>query len=1189
MRIKRLELNGFKSFPEKTVIPFPKGISGVVGPNGCGKSNIVDAIKWVMGEQSPRQLRGKGMEDVIFSGSNGKSSVGMAEVSLVLENDNGTLPPELAEFSEVVITRRLFRDGESEYAINNHSCRLKDITHLFMDTGIGSRTYAVIEQGRVGAIIDSKPEDRRHWIEEAAGISKYKHRKHETLRKLELTQQNLLRVGDVIAEVKRQMNSLYRQAKKAERYKEARQELKQVELTLTARDYREVLESTKSLEGELVKNRQASQSLRAESLEVEQGLNTLGVRLEEIENELRNNQEHYYQQKSARDRQELLQNQTRQEQVQLEGETRDLEKELTEIGVWLEAAEQEASGLRRELETYTERLAQEEQRVVSQQDAVAALKKETQQVQEEVEINKDRLLTQLNEQTRVRNQLLGLVQLREDRRQRLTRQAEEKSQLTERIRHLKSLSVEAGQTLAGQQQLREELHTALETRQLWKKEQETLRQGMTAELLSLEKSLHEDRVQRTNLQDLQNSYQVYQNGVRALFQGDFFARFTRRPEALRLLAQGIETEPGYETAVESALGEALQAVIVDEPQEARQGIELLKSSGAGRATFISIQPPFTDAGPEPTAAINGYRPLLEKVTAREELQGWLKKLLGAYLLVPTIEEGLEMCRGLQGKAAVTPEGDIITGPGIISGGSRANEESGILVQKNRIKLLDTRIREWADRLAEKGAGLQIQEETVRETEALILEEEERIREVQQGIQEGEKILFGYQEEAKPIQRRLEILSIEEEEIRVQVLEEDSQEEVYHREEASLAAGIASLKTAIRERETAVRELEQKLEEGREAWTGLQTGFSAMKEKGEHLAREWARMEETLGDRRNRSGKLRDRLAQGGRIQEELGRRLAEGGADLERLGEELKTLESGIEERNQARSAILGEKGREEQTLKEKRLRLEEMEAVEKELRLQNAQLQMRMEHLREKAWEQFGLDPQQIFEAAQPAPEELTALEGRRRELKEKLEQMGEVNLVAIEEYQAFKERHDFYQTQEEDLQKAMESLRRAIQKINGTSKEMFLNTFKAIQENMDRVFPVLFGGGTVKLSLTNEEEPLDAGVDIIVHPPGKKVTNMSLLSGGEKALTALALIFSIYMVKPSPFCLLDEIDAFLDEANVERFKKFVSGLVRDSQVILVTHNRRIMELADALYGVTMEQPGISKLVSVRMDNLQN
>ena len=239
MKIKRLELNGFKSFPEKTIIPFPKGISGVVGPNGCGKSNIVDAIKWVMGEQSPKQLRGKGMEDVIFAGSNGKSSVGMAEVSLVLDNDNGSFPPEMAGFSEVVITRRLFRDGESEYAINHQACRLKDITHLFMGTGVGSRAYAVIEQGRVGAIIDSKPEDRRHWIEEAAGISKYKHRKQETLRKLELTQQNMLRVGDVIAEVKRQMNSLYRQAKKAERFKEARQALKEIELTLTLRDYGE--------------------------------------------------------------------------------------------------------------------------------------------------------------------------------------------------------------------------------------------------------------------------------------------------------------------------------------------------------------------------------------------------------------------------------------------------------------------------------------------------------------------------------------------------------------------------------------------------------------------------------------------------------------------------------------------------------------------------------------------------------------------------------------------------------------------------------------------------------------------------------------------------------------------------------------------------------------------------------------
>ncbi|HSO71921.1 MAG TPA: AAA family ATPase, partial [Thermodesulfobacteriota bacterium] len=374
MKIKRLELNGFKSFPEKTIIPFPKGISGVVGPNGCGKSNIVDAIKWVMGEQSPKQLRGKGMEDVIFAGSNGKSSVGMAEVSLVLDNDNGSFPPEMAGFSEVVITRRLFRDGESEYAINNQACRMKDITHLFMGTGVGSRAYAVIEQGRVGAIIDSKPEDRRHWIEEAAGISKYKHRKQETLRKLELTQQNLLRVGDVIAEVKRQMNSLYRQAKKAERFKEARQALKEIELTLTLRDFGEIQEEKSRLEQELELQQGQLRTSKDEITAIQNRLQQIQAQLGETDRQLKGLQEQDFQQKVSREKQEGLLHQLQQEQEGLERERLETGQELKEIQTWLQDKEAEAQTLRETLASFTERVRQEQERVALQEGTVNRLK-----------------------------------------------------------------------------------------------------------------------------------------------------------------------------------------------------------------------------------------------------------------------------------------------------------------------------------------------------------------------------------------------------------------------------------------------------------------------------------------------------------------------------------------------------------------------------------------------------------------------------------------------------------------------------------------------------------------------------------------------------------------------------------------------------------------------------------------------
>jgi chromosome segregation protein len=1193
MKIKRLELNGFKSFPEKTIIPFPKGISGVVGPNGCGKSNIVDAIKWVMGEQSPKQLRGKGMEDVIFAGSNGKSSVGMAEVSLVLDNDNGSFPPEMAGFSEVVITRRLFRDGESEYAINNQACRLKDITHLFMGTGVGSRAYAVIEQGRVGAIIDSKPEDRRHWIEEAAGISKYKHRKQETLRKLDLTQQNLLRVGDVIAEVKRQMNSLYRQAKKAERFKEARQALKEIELTLTLRDYSDIQEEKSRLEQELELQQEQLRTSKDESTAIQNRLQQIQARLGEIDRRLKVLQEQDYQQKVSREKQEGLLQQLQQEREGLERERLETEQELAEIQAWLQHKEIEARTLREALESFKERLQQEQERVTLQEGTVNRLKSEQSSRQQELEKSKDRLLNTLSEQTRVRNLRLGLIKVREDRSLRLARQEEERDQLNERLDHLNRLSTEGTEKIDGEQAIVGDLRADLEQKRAGQGEQIKIRQEIEGELKELERLLLQDQGQIKNLQQIRDNYQSYQNGVRSLLQRQQPAPSEAGKERIRLLAEGIETEPGYEAAVEAALGESLQAVIVQDHGEALEGLRQLRSSQAGKASFLLLnqsQP----AGPVEEASTSGsadgFQPLISKVVVKSELQSWAHHLLGEFLLVPDLEKGLQLWEDRGGKnALVTPDGDVISRLGVISGGSSGKTESGILFQKNLIRRLEQQIRAGENQVREKREALGARIETLRNLENQLAELEVQIRESEKRKSELEKIQFGYQEETKPLQRRLTLIAIEEEETRSLVASENSEEESHRTQEEALNEEIAVLKARLQGDEETGRTLEQRLDEAREVLTRIYTEYSVLKEKGDHLSKEAASLQEALVDRQTRRRKLTDRLAAGDRRQEELEIKMAEAQQSLVLHQAELEKLEALIQAANQAWEGDQQEKDRAEAESRDKQSQINELEARHHELQLQAAQGALKLEHLKEKTREQFGCELEAILERPRPSEEDLSALSEKRQQLREKIEQIGEVNLTAIEEYQAFKERHDFYQSQEEDLLKSIDSLKRAIQKINATSKDLFLSTFKAIQEKMDLVFPILFGGGTAKLSLANEEDPLEAGIDIVIHPPGKRLTSMGLLSGGEKALTALALVFSIYLVKPSPFCLLDEIDAFLDEANVERFKKFVHGLVDNSQIILITHNRRIMEMADALYGVTMEQPGISKLVSVRLDNVLN
>lgn len=1190
VKLKRLELNGFKSFSEKTVIAFPKGISGVVGPNGCGKSNIVDAIKWVMGEQSPKQLRGKGMEDIIFAGSNGKSSVGMAEVSLVLDNDNGSIPPEYADSREVVITRRLFRDGDSEYAINSKPCRLKDITHLFMDTGVGSKAYSVIEQGRVGAIIDSKPEDRRYWIEEAAGVSKYKSQKNESLRKLDLTQQNLLRVSDVIAEIKRQMNSLYRQAKKAERFKEIRKLAKEVDLVLLAKEYQEFQTGKEKKEEEVDLQRTQVIGFRKDCQSQEALLDQIQNELGVLEKLLKEKQERFYDQKAELQKQESFIHQYRRELETLAQESLEIEKELLEIEAWLKENESHEQALAEEVASFSQTVAAEENRVREREQALVEAKKELSLGQEQGEQTKDELVTKLTEMSRVKNMRAGLVKIQEDRQRRMIRQNEEKAQLTDRLDFLSVSHQETDLLLTTERESLKQIKEEALQAQTHKVEIERVHKGLESESRELEQAWKQDQAQIKNLQEIRENFQGYQNGVRTLIQAQGPKEPTHSPKFHQVLAEGLETEPGSEIAVEAALGEALQALVIRDPAIALEGIAFLKDQGQGKAAFLPLS--FTQSSSIYTfekMEENGLVPLLSKVTAAEEIQPWLQSLLGTFVLVSDLTQGLAVWEKNAGQiSVVTPSGDLIDSRGVIFGGSSKSPEMGILVQKNLIHKLEERVRDWQEKITQKKEEILSREDEVEVQVLRIKSLEDRKREKEEKILMQEKRLIGYEEETKPLQRRLQLLILEEEEYRGQEEDQASEEQALSLQEGSLSKEIEELRAEIHEQEEGLKGLEANLEIEREALTLARTQLSALKEKGEHIGREWDRLKESLIEKQNRKKRLLEKGKSGIQTQHQLLEKIASGEEAVKELIERVNELNQQIQATNQTWEKMIHQKEELEVLFKEKKSLLAEAEQRENELRLELAQMIMKIDHLREQSLDQTGQPLEELVTLHLKGEENLEDLREKRREFKEKLEQIGEVNLTALEEYNAFKERFDFYQTQEQDLVKSIDSLKRAIQKINSTSKDLFLAAFKVIQEKMDEVFPILFGGGSAKLSLTNEDDPLEAGVDIMVHPPGKRLTNMTLLSGGEKALTALALLFATYLVKPSPFCLLDEIDAFLDEANVERFKNLVQGIVRDSQIILITHNRRIMEMVDTLYGVTMEQPGISKLVSVRLDTIQ-
>ena len=909
MKLKRLELNGFKSFSEKTVVSFPKGISGVVGPNGCGKSNIVDAIKWVMGEQSPKQLRGKGMEDVIFAGSNNKSSVGMAEVSLVLDNDNGSMPPEFADIDEVVITRRLFRDGESEYAINNKPCRLKDITHLFMDTGVGSKAYSVIEQGRIGAIIDSKPEDRRHWIEEAAGISKYKSKKNESLRKLELTQQNLLRVGDVIAEIKRQMNSLYRQAKKAERFKEIRKQAKEVELTFYAQEYQDLVLHIGRKEEELEEQQVQVEKLGQDCQTHEDQLDQLQVRLLEIEKQLKEKQERFYEQKADLQSQEGLIQQYQRELDGLGQEALEIQRELKEIENWISENKSLENALGEEVASFAEKVSLEETRVKEQEKKVAESRENWVQSQEKEEQTKDLLVTRLTELSRVRNMRANLVKQREDRSRRIARQTEEKAQLIDRMNFLNSSVRETESLLTEQREsVRRHKEEIVQTQQQ-KAEEERAKKDLEIELLDLEQGLKQDQAQIRNLQEIRDNFQIYQNGVRALAQGEGLADISEGSSFDRVLAEGLETVPGCEAAVEAALGEALQALIIGDPLEAVRGIGFLKKTGKGKAHFLSMETLPVIEKRSVNWEEKGLVPLLSKVSVREECRPWLDLLLGSFVLVSDLAEGLEVWKNHQGRVSVvTLDGDLIDYQGIIAGGSSGSPESGILYQKNLIHKLEERVGQWQGKIGLKGEECQIKENEIREQNLLLKTLEDRKKEEEQRILELEKSLFGYQEEKKPLQRRLQMLSLEEEEYRTLEEDEALEEQTLKTQEEAVALDIDGLKKEIQERGEGVKLRENNLEQERQALTQAYTRMSALKEKGEHIGKEWERLKESLAEKQGRRKRLMEKIEVGSQNHFRLMENISLGETVVVELSREVKALEEEIQVSNQTWEEMIRQK-----------------------------------------------------------------------------------------------------------------------------------------------------------------------------------------------------------------------------------------------------------------------------------------
>ncbi|MDX9708874.1 MAG: chromosome segregation protein SMC [Trichloromonas sp.] len=1175
MKIKRVEIQGFKSFVDRVALDFESGITAILGPNGCGKSNIVDAIRWAMGEQNAKNLRGRAMEDVIFGGSESRKPLGMAEVSMIFANDDGQAPAAYRQYSEIMVTRRLFRNGDSEYLLNKTPCRLLDISELFMDTGVGARAYSIIEQGKIGMILNAKSEDRRFLIEEAAGVTKYKSRKKAALRKIEATRQNLLRLGDIVAEVRRQTASLKRQAQKAERFRALREELKGIEVGLARRRFAEL---SATLEAGGARDKEERQALAALAARLEREERTLDEARQaqgEEERVVARLQERVFHLAAelekaagrlalaAREGESLAR---RREQGL--AEEQEVARRLAEADGEEERLKQTREDLGGDLERELRHLAEGEAALaeLSQRDGdLDAAQQETRQLLY-------RLLTDLS-------QLSAGQQETERRRRQLeerqTRQRGETVRLREQLGEAESLIAELATSLAALRAA----HASLG------EEQEGVRDAVArlreereeneAMLARHREELGRNRSRLLSLRQLERDLEGYGGGVKALFADDGWrGRFSG------VVADHLEAPAHLETALEAVLGERLQ-VLVAPDREAAVAAAAFLGGRDGRSTFA--WPGWTAAA---AALPDGARPLAELVSPRPGSEDLVRALLAGCGQVPSLEPywGHPLPAGT---LLVTDAGELLSWRGEFTGGGRQGLGQGLLHKKREMKELAVLVASQEDRLA----ALEEQRERLREA---LREGEERLREVESArhgqalkVMDSEKDLQRLEDTRARLDERLEVLALEDEQLHGEERELDRRLEETQSSRAQLEGQRLEYEEGVARIQEEAQVLRREIAAVRERVTALKVRVAGLREREEghrgelerlaRLRRDLQSRRTLIAERRREALEEEARLAgEGERLrieQEVLAKRHLEDQARLAEVRERFALAQEKLEERQDGL----------------RRLR-EELDALREshgagQLRLR--ELALEAEHLHTNVLERYRVDLRD-GPAATEEEADAEAAQERLDELRRAVEAIGEVNLTAIEEYRELEERGQFLQVQQEDLRQSLDGLQTAIGKINRTTRKRFRETFDLVNAKFQEIFPRLFRGGRGELRLTDESDLLETGLEIIVQPPGKKLQNVSLLSGGEKALTAVALIFSIFLIKPSPFCMLDEVDAPLDDANIGRFNEMIKEMSQVSQFIIITHSKRTMEVADTLYGVTMEEPGVSKLVSVRFHEFE-
>ncbi len=1179
MYLKSIEVQGFKSFANKITFRFHNGITGIVGPNGSGKSNVADAVRWVLGEQRIKQLRGASMQDVIFSGTETRKPLGFAYVAITLDNTDHQLA---IDYDEVTVARRLYRSGESEYLINGAPCRLKDVNELFYDTGIGKEGYSIIGQGQIDQILSGKPEDRRELFDEAAGIVKFKRRKITAEKKLEDEQQNLVRVNDILQEQEKQIAPLEKQSEKAKIYLKKKEELRNYDVNVFLLENRRVREQLSDVSqkidiagGDLARTTERHEKIKSEYEQVEQTIGELNAAIEEGRTSLTDTS-------VLRGKLEGEINVLKEQIHSAEGNQAHFQTRLKTLDEDIRIKNVEKDSVLADKKNIDDKLAQIEEARKEARDALGEVQERIETLNGGIEEDKNAVIRTLNERAAIKTQIGRLDSMTEQIQIR-------RADLNGRLLRVKSDEEEQNAAIRELEQEFERVTAEITEMNRRKKEMEARIEelkgelsGTDARLQKAQESYHQEKSRLDAITNMTERYEGYGNSIKRVME-------CREKEKgiIGVVADIITVEKKYETAIETALGGNIQNIVTDDEETAKRMIAFLKENRFGRATFLpltSITSPQEFKNPEALKEKGVIGMADELVSLEKRYRNVAKSLLGRILVVDNVDHAVKIARKYDyGIRMVTIEGELLVPGGAISGGAFKNSSS-LLGRRREMEELEKKVRGLASQIEQCLKGIENIKQERNTLRADIETVKNQIQERFIAQNTARLNVIKAQERREETEKGFGELKSEQEQIEETIRDIASQKE----ETVGRLAGS----------EQTERELTEKIEEAQKELEELRRAESERAAK----ASSWdVEVQKTLQRQEFEQQNL-DRI--GGEL-ERLESDRKEIGEGLRSNDEQVVHKKESIEQIRQTIEASLAAQTEAEKKLKEdteKRDELfakqknffgerealaEQMNALDKEVYRLNAQKERMEESIESQInymWDEYEITLSDAASLRDETMNDISAMKKETARLKDEIRRLGDVNVNAIEDYKNLMERYTFLKTQHDDLVEAEKTLQGIITQLDEAMRAQFKEKFADICREFDKVFKELFGGGKGALELMEDEDILEAGIRIIAQPPGKKLQNMMQMSGGEKALTAIALLFAIQNLKPSPFCLLDEIEAALDENNVGRFAKYLHKLTRHTQFIVITHRRGTMEKVDRLYGITMQEKGVSALVSVNL-----